>query len=80
MSRVTTSAGVRSSLTQAPVHPQPEGISVRRLAADAGEIAGLVYVCGFAPDAGESANALAQRFPGSTLGDALQPVTLQVAA
>ncbi len=42
--------------------------------ADAGDITGLVYVCGFAPDTGESANALAQRFPGSTLGDALRPV------
>jgi pimeloyl-ACP methyl ester carboxylesterase len=50
------------------------GAVISNVAADAGEIAGLVYVCGFAPDAGESANALAQRFPGSTLGDALQPV------
>jgi len=50
------------------------GAVISNVAADAGDIAGLVYVCGFAPDAGESANALAQRFPGSTLGDALQPV------
>jgi pimeloyl-ACP methyl ester carboxylesterase len=50
------------------------GAVISNVAADAGEIAGLVYVCGFAPDVGESANALAQRFPGSTLGDALQPV------
>jgi pimeloyl-ACP methyl ester carboxylesterase len=42
--------------------------------AAAGEIVGLVYVCGFAPDTGESANALTRRFPGSTLGDALRPV------
>jgi pimeloyl-ACP methyl ester carboxylesterase len=50
------------------------GAVISNVAADAGEIVGLVYVCGFAPDAGESANALAQRFPGSTLGDALQLV------
>lgn len=33
----------------------------------------LVYVAGFAPDTGESAFALSGRFPGSTLGAALQP-------
>src|SRR3954469_4492193 len=42
--------------------------------ADAGEITGLVYVCAFAPDAGESCFSLAGLFPGSTLGDALRPV------
>jgi pimeloyl-ACP methyl ester carboxylesterase len=37
----------------------------------------LVYVAGFAPDAGESAFGLSVKFPGSTLGDALaKPVTL----
>jgi pimeloyl-ACP methyl ester carboxylesterase len=41
---------------------------------DAGEIVGLVYACGFAPDAGESAFTLAGRFPGSTLGDTLEPI------
>jgi pimeloyl-ACP methyl ester carboxylesterase len=41
---------------------------------NAGEITGLVYVAAFAPDHGESANMLAQKFPGSTLGDALRPV------
>jgi pimeloyl-ACP methyl ester carboxylesterase len=50
------------------------GAVISNVAADAGEIVGLVYVCGFAPDTGESANALAQRFAGSTLGDALKPV------
>jgi pimeloyl-ACP methyl ester carboxylesterase len=50
------------------------GAVISNVAADAGEITGLVYVCGFAPDAGESANMLAQRFPGSTLGDAIRPV------
>jgi pimeloyl-ACP methyl ester carboxylesterase len=41
---------------------------------DAGDIVGLVYVAAFAPDAGESAFTLADMFPGSSLGDALQPV------
>jgi len=36
----------------------------------------LVYVGAFAPDAGESAIELSGRFPGSTLGDTLQPVKL----
>jgi pimeloyl-ACP methyl ester carboxylesterase len=36
----------------------------------------LVYVAAFAPDAGESANTLASKFPGSTLGAALNPVAL----
>jgi pimeloyl-ACP methyl ester carboxylesterase len=50
------------------------GAVISNVAADAGEIVGLVYVAAFAPDIGESANMLAQRFPGSTLGDALRPV------
>jgi pimeloyl-ACP methyl ester carboxylesterase len=50
------------------------GAVISNVAADAGELIGLVYVCAFAPDAGESAFGLAQRFPGSTLGDAVQPV------
>ena len=50
------------------------GAVITNVDAEAGQIAGLIYVCGFAPDSGESANMLAQRFPGSTLGDALRPV------
>jgi pimeloyl-ACP methyl ester carboxylesterase len=50
------------------------GMVISNVPADAGEITGLVYVCGFAPDAGESAFSLAGLFPGSTLGDALRPV------
>jgi pimeloyl-ACP methyl ester carboxylesterase len=50
------------------------GAVITNVDPDAGEIVGLVYACGFAPDTGESAFALASRFPGSTLGDALQPV------
>jgi pimeloyl-ACP methyl ester carboxylesterase len=50
------------------------GAVISNVAADAGEITGLVYVAAFAPDTGESAFTLAQRFPGSTLGDSLRPV------
>jgi pimeloyl-ACP methyl ester carboxylesterase len=50
------------------------GMVITNVDANAGEITGLVYVAAFAPDAGDSANALAQRFPGSTLGEALRPV------
>jgi pimeloyl-ACP methyl ester carboxylesterase len=36
-------------------------------------VKGLVFVAGFAPEAGESAIDLSGRFPGSTLGPALAP-------
>jgi pimeloyl-ACP methyl ester carboxylesterase len=36
----------------------------------------LVYVGAFAPDAGESAGDLAGKFPGSSLGETLNPVKL----
>ena len=49
------------------------GAVITNVAADVGEITGLVYVCGFAPASGESANDLATKFPGSTLGDTLRP-------
>jgi pimeloyl-ACP methyl ester carboxylesterase len=50
------------------------GAVITNVDADAGEIVGLVYVAGFAPEPGESAFALAGMFPGSTLGDAVHPV------
>ena len=50
------------------------GMVITNVDANAGQIAGLVYVAAFAPEPGESAFSLAQRFPGSTLGDALRPV------
>jgi pimeloyl-ACP methyl ester carboxylesterase len=51
------------------------GAVISNVDADAGEIVGLVYVNGFAPDAGESCFQLAGMFPGSMLGDAtVQPV------
>jgi pimeloyl-ACP methyl ester carboxylesterase len=50
------------------------GAVISNVAADAGEITGLVYVDGFAPEPGESAFDLAGKFPGSTTGDAVRPI------
>jgi pimeloyl-ACP methyl ester carboxylesterase len=50
------------------------GAVITNVAADAGDITGLVYIAGFAPDHGESAFTLAGPDSGSTLGDALAPV------
>ena len=51
------------------------GAVITNVAADAGEITGLVYVNGFAPDPDESCFSLAGLFPGSMLGEeTLQPV------
>jgi pimeloyl-ACP methyl ester carboxylesterase len=53
------------------------GAVISNVPADAGEITGLVYVNGFAPDPGEHCFMLAARFPGSTLGpDTSRPVPL----
>jgi pimeloyl-ACP methyl ester carboxylesterase len=49
------------------------GAVISNVAADSGEITGLVYIAGFAPDAGESCFELAGKFPGSTLGEAVRP-------
>ena len=51
------------------------GAVISNVAPDAGDIIGLVYLNGFAPDPGESCFSLAGLFPGSTLGDALRPVS-----
>jgi pimeloyl-ACP methyl ester carboxylesterase len=45
------------------------GAVLSNVAADAGEIAGLVYVNAFAPDPGENCFQLAAMFPGSMLGE-----------
>jgi pimeloyl-ACP methyl ester carboxylesterase len=50
------------------------GAVISNVDADAGDIVGLVYVAAFAPEPGESCITLAGMFPGSTLGQALQPV------
>jgi pimeloyl-ACP methyl ester carboxylesterase len=52
------------------------GAVISNVPQDAGEITGLVYVNGFAPDPGESCFSLAGLFPGSMLGkDTLRPVS-----
>jgi pimeloyl-ACP methyl ester carboxylesterase len=53
------------------------GMVITEAAADNDAVVGLVYVAAFAPDHGESAFGLSLKFPGSTLGDALDayPVT-----
>ena len=45
------------------------GAVISNVPADAGEITGLVYVNGFAPDPDESCFSLAGLFPGSALGN-----------
>jgi pimeloyl-ACP methyl ester carboxylesterase len=45
------------------------GAVISNVDADAGEIAGLVYVNGFAPQPGENCFQLAGMFPGSMLGE-----------
>jgi pimeloyl-ACP methyl ester carboxylesterase len=45
------------------------GAVMSNVAADAGEIAGLVYVNAFAPEPGENCFGLAAMFPGSMLGE-----------
>jgi pimeloyl-ACP methyl ester carboxylesterase len=49
------------------------GSVISNVAPDSGEIAGLVYVAGFAPEPGESCFELSAKYPGSTLGDAVRP-------
>jgi pimeloyl-ACP methyl ester carboxylesterase len=44
------------------------GAVITGVPADAGEIVGLVYACGFAPEPGEHCFQLAAMFPGSMLG------------
>ncbi|GIF51748.1 pimeloyl-ACP methyl ester carboxylesterase [Asanoa ferruginea] len=53
------------------------GMVITEAAAGSDQVAGLVYVCAFAPAQGESAFDLSGKFPGSTLGAALAayPVT-----
>ncbi len=44
--------------------------------ADAGDITALVYVAGYAPDAGETCAELSGKFPGGSLGGTLTSVDL----
>jgi pimeloyl-ACP methyl ester carboxylesterase len=52
------------------------GMVITGAAGGNGNVKALVYVAGFAPDAGESAGDLAGRFLGGTLGETLMPVAL----
>ena len=45
------------------------GAVISNVPAGAGEIVGLVYACGFAPEPGEHCFQLAGMFPGSMLGE-----------
>jgi pimeloyl-ACP methyl ester carboxylesterase len=49
------------------------GMVITEAAAGNDAVVGLVYAAAFAPEHGESANDLASRFPGSTLGAAIVP-------
>jgi pimeloyl-ACP methyl ester carboxylesterase len=49
------------------------GMVITEAAAGTDAVVGLVYAAAFAPEHGESANDLASRFPGSTLGAAIVP-------
>jgi pimeloyl-ACP methyl ester carboxylesterase len=50
------------------------GAVITNVDPEAGEIVVLVYVAAFAPLPGDSCFELSAVFPGSTLGDALQPI------
>jgi pimeloyl-ACP methyl ester carboxylesterase len=50
------------------------GSVISNLPAGTAQVTGLVYACAFAPAPGETCNALAAKFPGSTLGETLRPV------
>jgi pimeloyl-ACP methyl ester carboxylesterase len=53
------------------------GAVISNVDADAGEIVGLVYVNGFAPEPGETCFGLAAMFPGSLVGEGtVHPVPL----
>jgi pimeloyl-ACP methyl ester carboxylesterase len=47
------------------------GLVITEVAARNESVVSLVYVCAFAPEQGESALQLSEKFPGSTLGDTL---------
>ncbi|MFG2480370.1 alpha/beta fold hydrolase [Streptomyces fagopyri] len=50
------------------------GSVISEAAVDSPQVKALVYIAAFAPDKGESALELSNKFPGSTLGTALNPV------
>jgi len=52
------------------------GMVISNAANGASNVKALVFVAAFAPEAGENANALNTKFPGSLVGPALMPVPL----
>jgi pimeloyl-ACP methyl ester carboxylesterase len=52
------------------------GFVITEAARAASNVRALVYVASFIPDIGESVLSLSIKFPGSTLGDALEPAML----
>jgi pimeloyl-ACP methyl ester carboxylesterase len=50
------------------------GAVISNVEEDAGDIRALVYVAAFAPESGETCMELTSRFPGSTLGAAVEAV------
>lgn len=53
------------------------GPVITEAANHAPNVGALVYVAGFAPEEGESAFSLSEKFPGSTLGSALTPIATE---
>jgi pimeloyl-ACP methyl ester carboxylesterase len=49
------------------------GAVISNAASGGDNVKALVYIDGYAPDAGESAASISKRFPGGTLGSALAP-------
>ena len=52
------------------------GTVISDAAADETKVKALVFVSAFAPEAGESAAQIGDRFPGATLGEALAPAVV----
>lgn len=52
------------------------GVVISEAAKNRPNVKALVYVAGFLPERGESSLTLSAKFPGSTLGEALNPVKL----
>ena len=52
------------------------GAVISTAATGSANVTALVYLAAFVPETGESAQALVERFPGSTVGESLKPVPL----
>ncbi|MFG3291918.1 alpha/beta fold hydrolase [Streptomyces sp. NPDC048179] len=52
------------------------GAVISAAAAGNANVKALVYLAAFVPETGESAQALVEKFPGSTVGESLKPVPL----